>query len=135
MVRGKAPQFTKCKTPWAHGCYIMKKIRAGVSIEGHCVLLKNSPRINFLDFFLNSQIYRMSHIFLDILLTHDKKIVKILETRQQKCLKIDLKKWLNYFFLNFFFKVNLWPKLHYFLIFWDHIFKTVLSLFSVLSSK
>ena len=33
-----------------------------------CVLLQNSARIKFFDFFLNSQNYRMSQIFLDILL-------------------------------------------------------------------
>ena len=45
-----------------------KKSRAGVSIEGHCVLLQKFSRIKMLNFFLNSQNYRMNHIFLDILL-------------------------------------------------------------------
>ena len=45
-----------------------KKSRARVSIKGHCVLLQNSPRTKMFDFFQNRQNYRMSHIFLDILL-------------------------------------------------------------------
>ena len=42
----------------------------------------NFLRIKLLDFFLNSQNYRMNHIFPDILL-NPKKNVKILETRPQ----------------------------------------------------
>ena len=50
-----------------------KKSRARISIKGHCVLLQNSPRIKMFDFFLNSQNYCMSQIFLGILLNPQKK--------------------------------------------------------------
>ena len=44
-----------------------KRSRARVPIEGQCVLLKISLRINFFDFF-KSKKYRIKHIFLDIVL-------------------------------------------------------------------
>ena len=45
----------------------MKRSKARVTIGGQCVLLQNSLKINFFDFF-KSQNYRMNHIFPGILL-------------------------------------------------------------------
>ena len=40
-----------------------KRSRARVPIAGQCVFLQNSLRIKMFDFFLNSQNYRINHIF------------------------------------------------------------------------
>ena len=42
--------------------YFMKRSRARVPVGGQCVLLQISLRTKILDFFLNSQNYRMNHI-------------------------------------------------------------------------
>ena len=60
-----------------------KRSRARVTIGGHCVLLQNSLKIFFFKFVLQSQTYQMNHIFPEILLTPEKKIVKNKETRPQ----------------------------------------------------
>ena len=59
----------------------MKRSRDMVPIEGQHVLLQNSLSIKMFSFFLNSQNYRMNHIFLEIFLNIFKK--KTLERRPQ----------------------------------------------------
>ena len=56
----------------------MKRTRARVPIGGQCLLLQISLRIKIFDFLLNSQNYRMNHIFWT-----PEKIVKLLESRPQ----------------------------------------------------
>ena len=76
LLSGKEPFYIgysrrplAAQLQWVETLMNCIRSRARVSIEGQCVLLQNSPRIKMFDFFLlNSQNYRMSHIFLPILL-------------------------------------------------------------------